>query len=132
MNMYAPLKLYGNGIFRLQLFNLRLKGSLSLKPLILSNGLAVRNFKVKVDLESVASKTTGIMDNRWTTKLFNAWLEEFITLTLKEEEVVSHVVEGYAVPVLNKALKNVSIIELMALITGLANDVVPQGPKCAF
>lgn len=132
LNVYAPLNLYGSGIFRLQLFNLRLKGSFKLKPLIITNGLAVRDFKVQVDLESSRSKTTGIMNNRWSTKLFNAWLEEFIALTFEEEEAVSRVVESYTVPVLNKGLKHVSMLELFAMITGIVNDIVPEGPKCDF
>lgn len=120
---------YGNGLFNLELINLRAYGSFKLRP-SLTGGLTMWGFKVQLDLESSKSKTTGIMNSFIYTKLFNSWVEEFINLTFGEGEAVSEAVEYLVVPPMNKALKNISMVELIALIMGLAKDVVPSDVVC--
>ncbi|KAM7352103.1 uncharacterized protein ACRADG_004741 [Cochliomyia hominivorax] len=125
----TPQAVFGNGLFRLELVNLRVRGSLFLKPL-LSGGLAVRSFNVDVDLEAVHSKSTGFMNSLIYTKLINAWIEEFIYLTFMEKNAVSHTLESLAVPVLNDLLHGISLIELIALITGLGEIDLPTEVNC--
>ncbi|XP_061396171.1 uncharacterized protein LOC133331812, partial [Musca vetustissima] len=106
---------HGNGVFSLELINLRASGSFKLRP-NLSGGVSVRSFNVKLELESSKSKTTGIMGGSLIyNKLFNSWVEEFIALTFEEDnsEGVSHFVEELVVPPLNAALKNISLVELL-------------------
>lgn len=130
-SMFGPaVGFYGNGLFQLELINLRAHGSFKLRP-NLSGGLSVWSFKVQLDLESTKSKTTGIMGSIVYTKLFNSWIEEFIHLTFDDNaEGVSDALEYLVVPPMNKALKNISLVELIALIMGLAKDVVPSEAMC--
>ncbi|XP_075150489.1 uncharacterized protein LOC142224591 [Haematobia irritans] len=121
---------HGDGLFQLELMNLRAHGSFKLRP-NLTGGLTIWSFKVKLDLETSKSKTTGIMDSVIYSKFFNSWIEEFIRLTFEDNgEAVSDALEYLVVPPLNKALKNVSMIELVALIMGLAQDVIPSEAIC--
>ncbi|XP_065358728.1 uncharacterized protein LOC135952644 [Calliphora vicina] len=129
--MFAePAYFFGNGLFRLDLLNLRAKGSFKLKPLLLSGGLAVVDFKTQLQLESSRSRSTGFMNSLLYTKLFNSWIEEFIKVTFSEQKEVSNAVEHLVVPVMDKALKNISLVELVALITGLAEVGVPTEAIC--
>lgn len=125
----APLNIFGKGLFRLELINLRLKGSFRLKPL-LSGGLAVVGFISQLELEAVKSRSTGFMNSLIYTKLFNAWLEEFIYLTIQEQEEVSRAIEYKAVPFLNDVFKGVSLVELLAVITGLVEVGLPMEVNC--
>ncbi|XP_013102606.1 uncharacterized protein LOC106083872 [Stomoxys calcitrans] len=130
-NMLGPvMSLHGDGLFNLELINLRAHGSFKLRP-NLSGGLTVWAFNIKLDLESSKSKTTGFMDSVIYSKIFNSWAEEFIRLTFDENaEGVSDTVEYLVVPPMNKALQNISMVELVALIMGLAQDVIPSEAIC--
>ncbi|XP_073825961.1 uncharacterized protein [Musca autumnalis] len=132
-SMFGPaVGFYGNGVFSLELINLRAHGSFKLRP-NLSGGLTVWGFNTKLELGSTKSKTTGIMGGSIIyNKLFNSWVEEFVNLTFEEDnsEAVSDFVEHLVVPRLNAALKNISLVELIALIMGLAQDVIPTEPMC--
>lgn len=125
----SPLNIFGNGLFRLELINLRLKGSFRLRP-SLSGGLAVANFKSQLEVEAVRSRSTGFMNSLIFTKLFNAWLEEFIYLTVGEQEEVSKAIEYKAKPFLNDIFKEVSLVELVAVITGLVDVGLPMEVNC--
>ncbi|KAI8121057.1 hypothetical protein CVS40_7800 [Lucilia cuprina] len=126
----TPVHFFGDGLFRLELVNLKAKGSFKLKPLLLSNGLVVEDFKAQLTLESSHSKSTGFMNSLLYTKLFNSWIEEFINLTFAEQAEVSKTVEYFVVPIMNKALKNISLVELVALITGLVDVGLPTEVIC--
>uniref|UniRef100_A0A1I8NG16 Hemolymph juvenile hormone binding protein (JHBP) n=1 Tax=Musca domestica TaxID=7370 RepID=A0A1I8NG16_MUSDO len=132
-SMFGPATgFHGDGVFSLELINLRARGSFKLRP-NLSGGLMVKGFNAKLELESSKSKTTGIMGGKLIyNKLFNSWIEEFINLTFEEDnsEAVSAFVDHLVVPPLDAALKNISLVELIALITGLAQDVVPTEAIC--
>ncbi|XP_017478245.1 PREDICTED: uncharacterized protein LOC108368013 [Rhagoletis zephyria] len=130
--MYGPkFHIYGDGILHLTLKNLRIYGSFIVRPKN-SGSLKLRKFKATVELGDVESKLTGILGSALKTKLFNDWIEEFIDMTLNDnQEEVSELLENWAEPRLNRALDEVSVIGVVALILGIIDgSIMPQEPLC--
>ncbi|XP_037960308.1 uncharacterized protein LOC119689536 [Teleopsis dalmanni] len=126
-----PLNFYGDGNMQLEFQNLRAYGSFKLRP-SLNGGLHAWAFKFNLELGGAKSKSTGFMNSAFYSKIFDSWIEEFLKVMFEEDnaEAMSAALENLIQPPLNSLLKNISMPELIAIILGLAGDILPKEPIC--
>lgn len=129
----APVHVWGDGEMNLLLRDLVIAGSFKLRPaLSTSGGLLMYAFNVEVELGSIKSTTSGFMGSKLFSKVFDELVQEFIELLINDSpDEINYALENLIVPPANKALKSVSIVQLLGLILGLAGEnAIPTEPKC--
>ncbi|XP_030377117.1 uncharacterized protein LOC115626009 [Scaptodrosophila lebanonensis] len=125
------LSLWGDGVFDLELINLRAYGSFIIRPTSATNGVYVKSWKVVWELEEARSQTTGIMGSRVYSKVVNDLIKEFLELLINDNpDEISQFMEDLIVPPLNEVLANVAWYEITAVILGLAEGILPVEAIC--
>lgn len=129
--LFGPkVHVYGDGELHLTLKNLRIYGSFIVRPKA-SGTMKLTKFKATTELGGVESELTGIMNSPTMTKFFNGWIEEFINQTFNDsEEEVDAALQRWFVPLATKALDEVSVIGLVALMLGVIEGTLPQETLC--
>ncbi|CAD6997372.1 uncharacterized protein LOC105665410 [Ceratitis capitata] len=129
--LFGPaVHVFGDGKLNLTLKNLRLYGSFILRPK-LSGGVRMIKFKINTELGDVESKLTGFMNSTLKTRLINAWIEEFISLTFNDsEEDVNAALQRWVASPVNDALDKVPVLAVLALLFGIIDGSLPQETLC--
>ncbi|ALC39606.1 CG7968 [Drosophila busckii] len=127
----SDFSLWGDGVFDLELLNLRANGSFIIRPSGLTHGTHIKSWKVDWQLGAANSKITGIMGSRLWSKFVNDIINEFFELTINDNpEEVADFMQQLIVPPMNAALENVAWYEITAVILGLVKGVLPVEPIC--
>lgn len=127
----ADLSMWGDGIFNLELINLRANGSFIMRPSSAVQGVYVKSWKVDWQLGEASSQTTGIMGNRYYTKFVNSIIQEFLELLINDNpQEVAEFMEQLIVPPMNGVLQHVAWYEITAIILGLVKGILPTEPIC--
>ncbi|KAL7740393.1 hypothetical protein ACLKA6_013190 [Drosophila palustris] len=126
------LSLWGDGVFDLELINLRAKGSFIIRPSALTHGTHIKSWKVDWQLGKSSSKITGILGkNALVSKIFNQIIDEFLELLINDNpNEISQFMEQLIVPPMNSVLENLAWYEITAIILGLVKGVLPVEPIC--
>lgn len=126
------LSLWGDGVFDLELINLRANGSFIIRPSALTHGTHIKSWKVDWQLGKSNSKITGILGkNALVSKIFNQIIDEFLELLINDNpNEISQFMEQLIVPPVNSGLENLAWYELSAIIMGLVKGILPAEPIC--
>lgn len=128
----SDLSMWGDGIFDVELTNLRANGSFILRPSSLTHGTHIKSWKVDWQLGKSTSKITGIMgQNLMVSKFFSQILDEFLELLINDNpNEISQFMEQLIVSPMNAVLENIAWYEISAIIMGLVKGILPAEPIC--
>ncbi|XP_034472489.1 uncharacterized protein LOC117780173 [Drosophila innubila] len=128
----SDVSMWGDGVFDLELINLRANGSFVIRPSTLTQGTHIKSWKVDWQLGKSNSKITGIMGkNLMVSKIFNQFIDEFFELLINDNpNEISQFMEQLIVSPMNSVLENVAWYEISAIILGLVKGILPVEPIC--
>ncbi|EDW11907.1 uncharacterized protein LOC6576476 [Drosophila mojavensis] len=119
-----------DGVFDVELLDVRANGSFVLRPSSLTNGIHVTRWNVDWQLGNAISQITGT-GSKYLEKFINSVLQDFLQLLINDNpEEISQFMEQLLVAPLNTVFGNVAWYEITAIILGLVNDVLPVEPIC--
>lgn len=124
--------MWGDGVFNLELINLRANGSFVIRPSSLKQGTHIQSWKVDWQLGKSTSKITGIMGkNELVSKIFNQIIDEFLELLINDNpNEMSQFMEQLIVSPMNSVLENIAWYEIAAIIMGLVEGILPVEAIC--
>ncbi|XP_060660464.1 uncharacterized protein LOC132794190 [Drosophila nasuta] len=128
----SDMSLWGDGVFDVELTDLRANGSFIIRPAAITHSTYIKSWKVDWQLGKASSRITGILGkSQIVSKMFNKIIEDFLELLINDNPTeISEIMEQLIVPPMNDVLDNVAWYEITAIILGLVKGIIPVEPIC--